>query len=154
MLSIYRVFRVYRAIDVFSSAHPSSVGICRCVANKHQVIYWQLVNGNTSMICWRGIRSNSWHCTQGKRIIKSISNEILLISQLMSRYVTQITQNLAEGASLRPRLSAFRRRREMSVGCDDCRFIGTKECASAPLASVSPRSAACCLWQPDGTYDR
>jgi hypothetical protein len=25
----------------------------------------------------------------------------------MSRYVTQITQNLAEGASLRPRLSAF-----------------------------------------------
>ena len=46
------------------SAHPSSIGICRCVANRYQVIHWQLVDGDTTMSCWQATRSNSWHCTR------------------------------------------------------------------------------------------
>ena len=53
----------------------------------------------------------------------------------MSRYVTQITQNLAEGASLRPRLSAFRRRREMSVGCAEGNFSFPEECSLLLMAA-------------------
>ena len=50
--------------------------------------------------------------------------------------------NLAKGASLRPRLSASPPTR-MSVGCDDCRFIGTKECCLQPFQPDGKLRAFC-----------
>ena len=50
--------------------------------------------------------------------------------------------NLAKGASLCPRLSAPPPTR-MSVGCDDCRFIGTKECCLQPFQPDGKLRAFC-----------
>ena len=81
----------------------------------------------------RFVRNCFWLC-QGIHII-NLLDAAIYFSQIISLLPHTNLTNLTKTASLKARSCRLCRRREMSVGCDDCRFIGIKECSLLLIAS-------------------